>query len=214
MGLFGGGGELPRLGHTEIIKRARILVIDDQEFPHIVLFKKDGYTIQQWKDVEDLAPLENGDFDLILLDLLGVGRKHSADEGLGILTHIKDRSPAQIVVAYSNEDIPLNYQPFFKNADAVLHKTRADYVTFKRTVDDLLDMRFSLGFYLDRIIQTLGDTAPQAPKVRKKARQAMLSGDTTSLQRYLTRRLEDEATIDRVIALAGAGAQIVSIWQS
>lgn len=214
MGLFGRGKQLPRLSHSEIIKRARILVIDDQEFPHIVLFEKDGYTIQQWKDVEDLAQLENGDFDLILLDLLGIGRKHSADEGLGILKHIRDRSPAQIVVAYSNEDIPLSYQSFFQDADAVLHKTLADYVEFKRTVDDLLDKRFSLGFYLDRIGNTLGDAAPQAPKTRKKARQAMLSGNVAPLRRYLARRIEDEMTIDRVIALVGAGAQIVSIWKS
>jgi len=189
-------------------------VIDDQAFPHIVLFKKDGYTVQQWKDVEDLASLENGDFDLILLDLLGVGRKHSSDEGLGILKHIRDRSPAQIVVAYSNADIPLSSQPFFRDADAVLHKTRADYVEFKRTVDDLLDRRFSLGFYLDRIGATLGDAAPQAPKARKKARQAILTANTESLQRYLMRRIDDELTVDRVIALAGAGAEMVSLWQS
>ena len=214
MGLFGGEKQLPRLSHAEIVKRARILVIDDQEFPHIVLFKKDGYTIQQWKDVEDLGSLENGDFDLILLDLRGVGRKHSTDEGLGILKHIRDRSPAQIVVAYSNEDISLSYQHFFRDADAVLHKTRADYVEFKRTVDDLLDKRFSLGFYFDRIGIALGDAAPQVPKVRKKARKAMLTGKTEPLQSYLTRRLEDEVTVDRVIAVVGAGAKIVSIWQS
>jgi len=213
MNFSGWGRQWPRLSREEIVKRARILVIDDGDFPLMVLFERDGYTIQQWKDVDDLRPLENGDFDLILLDLRGVGRKHSADEGFGILKHIRKSSPAQIVVAYSNADLSLEYQRFFDDADAVLHKT-TDYVEYKRTVDGLLEKRFSLGFYLDRVGAALGDLAPQAPKARNKARRAILTGDHKPLQRYLTGRLEDTLTVDRVIAVTAAGAQIAALWKS
>jgi CheY-like chemotaxis protein len=48
-------------------------VIDDQDFPYKELFERDGYTVTKWDDVHDLAQLESGEFDLILLDLLGVG---------------------------------------------------------------------------------------------------------------------------------------------
>jgi CheY-like chemotaxis protein len=213
LGLRGGTQGWPELTLEAIIKRARILVIDDGDFPLMVLFERDGYTIKQWKDIEDLRQLENGYFDLILLDLLGVGLEQSSHEGFGILKHIRKRSPAQIVVAYSNADLSLEYQPFFRDADAVLHKT-SDYVSFKRTVDSLLEQRFSLGFFLDRIGTVLGELAPQAPKYRKKARTAILSDKSDPLRKYLANRIEDEVTIDRVIAITGAGAQIASLWKS
>jgi CheY-like chemotaxis protein len=204
----------PTIPRAEIMKRARILVVDDGEFPYLKLFKDDGYTIQQWKDVIDLAALENGEYDLILLDLRGVGRDYSSDEGLGILKHIRETAPAQIVIAYSNSDLSLDYQPFFRDADATLHKTKNDYVEYKRKVDALLERKFSLGFYLDRIGAELDDYAPQAPKARKKARDAILSGNSEPLQRYLTKRIEDAVTVDRVIALVGVGAEVASLWKT
>lgn len=123
------------MSHAEVVRRARILVIDDGAFPYKQLFERDGYTIQQWPDVTDLPALETGEFDLILLDLVGVGLAESADEGFGLLRHIRQTSSAQIVIAYSNADLSLKYQPFFRDADAVLHMTKTDYVEFKRTVD-------------------------------------------------------------------------------
>ena len=56
----------PNLPWDEIKKRSKILVIDDNEFYYKQLFTKDGYTIEQWHDVEDLSKLEYGHFDLIL----------------------------------------------------------------------------------------------------------------------------------------------------
>ncbi len=178
------------------------------------LFKRDGYTIDQWSDVDDLGALESEDYDLILLDLKGVGAKESADEGFGILKHIRETSPAQIVIAYSNSDLSLAYQPFFRNADAVLHKTQTDYVEFKRTVNQLLDQRFSMGFFLGRVEAELGDLGTNAPKTLKKAKRAMLSGKPDALRHYLAPRVEDSVTVDRVIAVVGAGAQIASLWKS
>lgn len=196
------------------MRRARILVIDDGEFAYMSLFKRDGYTIEQWADVTDLRALETGGFDLILLDLKGVGLRETSDEGFGILKHIRETSPAQIVIAYSNSDLSLAYQPFFRDADAVLHKTQTDYVEFKRTVNLLLDRRFSKGFFLDRVQSELGDLEASAPKAIRKAEKAMLTGNNDGLQRYLRSKVDDAVTIDRVIAVVGAGAQVVSLWKS
>jgi CheY-like chemotaxis protein len=204
----------PTVPHEEIVRRARVLVIDDSDFAYMPLFERDGYTIQQWNDVSDLGALETGEFDLILLDLKGVGLKESADEGFGILNHIRETSPAQIVIAYSNSDLSLAYQPFFRNADAVLHKTQTDYVEFKRTVNSLLDQRFSEGFYIGRIERELGELVASAPKTVKKAKKAMVSGKTESLKRYLSSRVEDGITIERVIAIVGAGAQVAALWKT
>lgn len=203
----------PTISHEEIVHRARILVIDDGDFPYKVLFERDGYTIKQWTDVDNLKDLETGEYDLILLDLIGVGRKESADQGFGVLKHIRRTAPAQIVVAYSNDDLSLTYQPFFNDADAVLAKT-TDYVVFKQTVDDLLDRRFSLGFFLDRVNAELGEHAANAPKATKKARAAILTGKTEPLRKYLTKRVDDKQTIDRVLILVNVAAKVFTIWNS
>lgn len=211
MALFAPKRPWPRPNHEEIVRRARILVIDDGEFPYMPLFERDHYTIRQWNDVTDLSALETGEFDLILLDLIGVGRAESADEGFGVLKHIREKSPAQIVVAYSNDDLSLAYQPFFRNADAVLHKT-TDYVEFKRVVDDLLDKRFALGFYLDRVGAELGEHAVSAPKAVQKAEKAILSGNVEPLKKYLKKKVEDGQTVDRILLLVGTAIKIASMW--
>ena len=56
----------PKLELDEIRKRARILVIDDNEFAYQPLFENDGYTIEKWDDLDDLPKLEKGYFDIIL----------------------------------------------------------------------------------------------------------------------------------------------------
>lgn len=214
MGLLQRSSYWPAVSHEEIVRRSRILVIDDGDFAYMPLFERDGYTIQQWPDVSDLTALESAEFDLILLDLKGVGAKESSDEGFGILKHIRETSPSQIVIAYSNSDLSLAYQPFFRDADAVLHKTQTDYVEFKRSVDQLLDQRFSKGFYLGRVKTELRDVESNTPKALRRAEKAMVSGNVDPLQRYLAKRVDDAITVDRVIAVVSAGAQIAALWKS
>ena len=125
----------------EIRKRARLLIVDDGDFFYLALFRKDGYNIEKWNDVTDLPKLESGYYDIVLLDIQGIGKKQSKDQGMGILRHLKKACPAQIVVAYSNADFSLKYKEFFDLADKVLAK-QADYVDFKRAVDELLGSRF------------------------------------------------------------------------
>lgn len=56
-----------------IRKQAKILVIDDQEPPMLTLFKRDGYHIERWAEIENLSRLTDGNYDVILLDIQGVG---------------------------------------------------------------------------------------------------------------------------------------------
>src|SRR5712692_9190275 len=105
--------EWPKTPFEEIRRRARLLVIDDQEFPYMELFRRDGYTIEKWPDVKTLSDLQDGKYDLLLLDLQGVGRQESREQqGFGILKHLREQSPTLVVVAYSNADWSLKYQDF------------------------------------------------------------------------------------------------------
>src|SRR4051812_21666912 len=114
---FGRALEWPQLSPEDIKKRARLLVVDDAEFAYLELFKRDGYTVEKWNDVEDLAKLESGYFDVILLDMKGIARAQSKDQGLGLIRHLKDVRPVQLIVAFSSADFSLKYKEFFDRAD-------------------------------------------------------------------------------------------------
>ena len=74
----------PEISYDEMKKRSRLLVIDDGPFPYASLFHRDGYTIERWDVDTDMPKLESGYYDLILLDIQGVGKEYSTQQGLGI----------------------------------------------------------------------------------------------------------------------------------
>jgi CheY-like chemotaxis protein len=200
----------PTFTSDEIRKRARLLVIDDGEFPYQGLFKRDGYAIDKWNDVENLSILERGAFDIILLDIHGVGSKESKEQGFGVLKHLRAATPAQIVIAYSNSDWSLKYQEFFDLADAKLDK-RSDYVDFKKVVDDQLRRRFSLEFYVERALQTVGTRAPDHQKLRKLVTKAILSRNPRPLEKYLTSTLDTKDITDIVLRILQVAIGIASL---
>lgn len=197
----------------EIKKRARLLVIDDDTFAYLDLFQRDGYAIEQWPDVIDLTKLENGAFDLILLDVQGVGKAISpSEQGLGVLHHLRKVAPAQVVIAFSNSDFSLKYQDFFLLADAVLPKS-ADYVDFKRKVDDLLRERFSLGFYVSRIVDAAGTQLGDAPKLRKEAEEAIATREPSKLRKFLIDKVANKENVDLVVNIAKIAMEVADKWQ-
>jgi CheY-like chemotaxis protein len=191
----------------EIRKRARLLVIDDEKFNYVQLFERDGYTIEKWDDVKDINRLETGYYDIILLDLKGVGRAEFAEQGFGILKHLRSSNPAQIIVAYSNADWPVKYQEFFRMADAVLPK-QDDYADFKRAIDALLLKRFSLDFYLDKITQVAEPYVHESQRLRKISRKAILSRSTSNLEQQLQNLIENKEAIKTVLELTAAAIRI------
>jgi CheY-like chemotaxis protein len=200
----------PEPPFEEIRRRARILVIDDQEFPYQQLFERDGYNVNKQDDVVNLSDLEDGSYDLILLDLQGVGRGESNDEGLGVLKHLRAQRPAQIVVAYSEANFGLASQPFFQLADAVLQKS-ADYIDFKAKVDELLEARFSLGFYIDRIAEETHLGEKDRAKLSQLATQAIVEGKRSNLVSFL-RDHSDAATLERVLRIVEVAISVASLW--
>jgi CheY-like chemotaxis protein len=202
--------EWPKLPLDEIRKRSRILVIDDSDFAYRTLFENEGYTIEKWDDVDDLPKLEKGYYDIILLDIQGVGKEHSKEQGLGILKHLHEVCPTQIIIAYSNADFSLEYQDFFKMADAVLAKAD-DYVQFKRTVDKLLRERFSLGFYLKRVEGLVSPYANDVEKVRRLAEKAILNQNTAKIESYLDQQIDNKDIITITLQVIQVAIGIAAI---
>ena len=200
----------PDFSREEIRKRARILVIDDMEFTYLDLFKKDGYTIEKWDDVDDLTKLENRYYDIVLLDIQGVGRDLSQEQGLGILKHLRKTCPAQIIIAYSNADFSLEYQNFFRMADETLSKSD-DYVQFKRTVDRLLSNRLSIDFYIERIENIASQYLSDTERIRELSRTAILNGKKSKLTTYMEKNIEDKEAFSRILQIIQVAIGIATL---
>ena len=129
---------------AQLRKRAKILVIDDDPnaFPVQVL-KDEGYTIDHWTEVTSLERLERGDFDVIVLDIAGVATKFTKMDGLGILEHLKQANPTQIVDAFSGQSFDLGKNKFFRLADDALAKP-VDALKCKQVLDHLLETKFTV----------------------------------------------------------------------
>lgn len=204
--------ELPAEPDIETLrKRARILVIDDQRLPAQRLFDRDGYHFDRWPEVKNLMQLTDGHYDIILLDVQGVGLNESPDlQGLGILRHIKNSNPAQMVIVYSAQSQRISARPLIDLADAVLDKD-ASYVDYKETVDRLLRQRASPGYFIAIINRELGPNAALVPKVVPKTLHAFKRGSVGSLGRYLTENLPDAEQADRILNIIGIGIKVISL---
>ncbi len=155
----------PVIPLQELIRRTRIVVIDDKktEFPFEPL-QREGYAITHWKDVLDLAKLESGFFDIIVLDINGVGRKlDSIGEGTSVLRHLKERNPSQVIVAYSGQSHDPERIQFFLLADQFVPKP-TNMLTWKEILDNLIQEKVSVNYYWNiasRILREAGATDQQ-----------------------------------------------------
>lgn len=196
----------PDFTFEQIKKRASILVIDDDDFPYQSLFEEDDYKITKWDDVKNLGKLENNTFDIILLDIQGIASEITKDEGLGVLKHIKEKQPSQIVIAYSNADWSLKYQGFFDLADDKISKD-VDYTDFKRAVDRQLKNVFSFDYYCNKITDIVDNSIPQKT-LKKKIEQSVIKSDPSILETFLRNKRIDSSIVINSINILAQGLTI------
>lgn len=155
------------LSFEDIKRKARIVVIDDQEeaFPYKLL-QNEGYNIVYWPKIEKLKDLESGDFDIIVLDINGVATKEiSANDGVGILEHLKKNNPAQIVIAYSGLQYDFSQASFWSLADDYLGKP-SPLIACKEKIDRLLKEKFTPEYYWRNIENVLRDNNVSSKKIK------------------------------------------------
>jgi len=140
----------------EIKKRVRIVVVDDEDSFPVKLFKSEGYSIDKWNKVTDVTygKLESGFYDIIVLDIKGVAKDISSDDGLGVLESIKEKNPAQIIIAYSQYTYDLSKAHFWELADEKIAKP-SDFLKMKRIIDILINTKFKPERYIDSLHQIL-----------------------------------------------------------
>lgn len=158
----------PKLPLSDLRKRARILVVDDDPtaFPHKLL-QKEGYNVTYWRKLENLRDLENGEYDIIVLDIYDITAPEvSITGGLGVLSHIKKYNPSQIVIAYSGQKYDLKHAEFWNIADDYLGKP-SSLLDCKQKIDSLLERKFTANYYADVLRKLLRDQGVDEKRIRK-----------------------------------------------
>ncbi len=112
------------LTRDELIRRSRILIIDDEEPRLRADLEQAGFSVGYMKDVDKagLQLLEKMLYDLVILDFSGVGRTLGKDEGLAILRHLKRVNPSVIVLSYTSKPLFSGHADFYRLTDGVLAK--------------------------------------------------------------------------------------------
>lgn len=119
--LIGINANLPR---DEMIRRSRVLIIDDEEPEIINDLCAANFSVDYLPDVtpDQMNYLDQGRYDLILLDFGNVGKHFGKDEGLSLLQHIRRVNPAVVVIAYTSKFLGTEHADFYREADLVLAK--------------------------------------------------------------------------------------------
>lgn len=196
--MFGSRYEYTPPSLEDVRKRAQILIIDDQEWPHQKQLEADRFHVTRWFDVEDTDSLTNGSYALVLLDINGVGLMHSPErQGIGILDHIKKKNPAQLVIVYSAQPQAVGDAVTLSRADAVIDKG-SSYFEFRDKIDSLLLRRASPDYFIASMNSTLGPDAAKVPKAVPLALKALRNGNSSNLSAYLAKNLGNE-TVEEVV---------------
>jgi DNA-binding NarL/FixJ family response regulator len=199
----------PHPTKDELRRMAKLLVIDDQEFEYKALFEEEGYTVVKWDDAPNLQRLETSEFHVVLLDLKGIGRNFSSSEGAGLIDHIRETNPAQIIIAYTNARHNFAHQHFLDKADYRIPKSE-DFSVFKRRVDESLERRFSEDFYFTRLSEVL--TAPGyelSASLRRKAAKAIRTRNSEGFRQGLKKLNIDAQTIDRALTVCSIASNVL-----
>lgn len=150
----------------ELKKRTRIVVIDDEDSFPVKLFENEGYSIDKWDTVEDYGKLENGFYDIIILDIKGVAEHISEEDGLGVLIDLKKNNPAQIIISYSQHSYDLSKVQFFQLADENIAKP-SDFLKIKSILDNLISTQFKPERYISALNQALQKNNVEEKEIKK-----------------------------------------------
>lgn len=172
--------------------------------------RNEGYAIDYWPKIQNLGKLERGEYDIIILDIGGVAQEYTHENGLGILEHLKDVNPAQIVVAFSGQTFDLSKNRFWQMADDSLSKP-VDATKCKRILDNLIENKMTLSHYWGAVVKIL-------------RREQVSDKNIAQLEDKLTRALQSKnevdfseilksicAKADLVLKLSAIGAKMLAL---
>lgn len=189
----------------QLRQRSKILVIDDDSnaLP-LTLLRNEGYSVEHWDHVRDLRRLEEGDYDIIFLDIHGVAPNLGSEDGIGVLEAIKRTNPNQIVVAFSGQTFDLSKMDFWKHADDGLKKP-VDFLTAKQTIDRMLE-RLTVAHFWESVEAILRRANVGDRKIRRieaKIARAIEGGKSIDIQKLFADAIANDDLRNAAMTLVG-----------
>lgn len=207
------------LSGEQLKRLTRIVVIDDEPdtFPTEDL-RQNGYSVEYWRslDAAGLRRLENGEFDIVVLDIQGIVAPGFSDtgDGLGVLRRLKRANPSQAVVACSGQNYSLDTMDFYKIADATLGKP-VSIIRCMGILDDLMQSSVGANRYWEGVVASLRVSGVNEKKIRNLEREVMEaahSGKPLAIERvesivgHVEKIVIVAELLRKVVALAFGGA--------
>lgn len=143
---------------SELIKTLKIVIIDDEDIFPVDLFKDYEYRVTKWDKVTptDLKILESGTFDVIVLDINGVAKELSVEDGFAIIETVKTNNPSQILIAYSGQTYDSSKQRYWQMTDDTIPKP-GGFLKIKEMLDSTIMTQFTPERYLGILRDILND---------------------------------------------------------
>lgn len=128
-----------KMPRDELVRRSRILVIDDERPDLIDDLKGARFSVDYEEDIgnSNIDLIERSLYDLVLLDFGDVGKAFGEDQGMSLLKHIKRVNPAIIVFSYTSKALETQHADFYRQADGVLAKDAGIQESLEKIEDGL-----------------------------------------------------------------------------
>ena len=150
--------KFPDRSVDDIKQICKIIFVDDRKFSVVDILGKAGWV--NTKRIKDVCSLDDNDIKeahILFVDIQGVGKAlQFKDEGLGLITALKNKYPNKKIVVYSAESDGDRFHKGLSKAEARLSKN-ADPYEFQTLVEKFAKEAFSLEESIRRIQKTLQD---------------------------------------------------------
>jgi hypothetical protein len=144
---------------VDLKRNIKIIVVDDDDIFPVNGFNEFGYKIDRWEKLDErkLKRLKDGEFDIIILDIIGIAKDISENDGLGVLKDIKANNPSQVIVAYSGQSFDIMKNSFWDLADEKLGKP-TPFIGTQEIIDNLIERTFTVQYHQNKIEKILADS--------------------------------------------------------
>ena len=194
-----------KLNVEEIRKKSKILFVDDEDVELIALLQNEGWHVEHWKDVTSLQQLESGKYDLIFLDIGGVGKQYSPeDEGFGILKRLKKVNPSVLVVAYSGQSFDIEKSEFWSLSDASLTKSSGAIKAIEIMEDLLKDKYKSLNLWdeLKCVLKNYDISEDELTKIENIIADSNNPNQENNLKDKLKSYIDNDSALQAILGIA------------
>jgi DNA-binding response OmpR family regulator len=172
------------LTRQQLIRRSRILVVDDERPPLISTLEGEGFSVHHDRNGDDAKKIEDGLYDLVILDFDGVGSKFGNEQGLSFLRHIRRVNPSIVVLAYSTK-AGSKEADFFRLADEVLDKDKGVAESLE-IIENALRKSMSFEQIWGAIEILMKIEGSQSTKIRSKVIKELKNGNYRAVRDILS----------------------------